>query len=388
MFQNTNTSDIYDFLYDYNSAKIADKLGSKPRVVVGLSGGVDSSVAAAMLVDRGFDVIALTITPFKVDETCRPIDNPKNCCTLNGYADAIDVSRRLNIPHKFMDLTESFRQNVIENFKEEYLQGRTPNPCARCNPMIKWTGILQKADEYGADFVATGHYAKIKYLPESKRYVIARGNDHKKDQSYFLWGLTQAQLSRTIFPLGDLTKAQTRALAEKYDIPIAQKPESQEICFIPNNDYHSYLNKNIPELDKLSPSGDIVMDDKVIGSHQGIYQYTIGQRKGLGLSHKDPLFVKRIDPEKNLIVVDTESNLYSDSLTAKDVNLIKYNSLNPENKFLVKIRYRDEGFPAACSIDEAGQLHIKFDESRRAISPGQSVVMYEGDDLVGGAVIV
>lgn len=359
----------------------------KKKVLVAMSGGVDSSVAAALLLEQGYDVVGLTISTHKLEDDCRPVENKKSCCSYTGSIDAYKVCEVLGIEHHLIDLTQTFKDTVINNFIDEYLHGRTPNPCVECNTKIKWGPFLTKANEYGAEFLSTGHYASIEQNPENGRYYIKKGLDSTKDQSYALWGLTQEQLSRTLFPLADLTKQEVRDLAKKYKLPVFNKIESQDICFIPSNDYHSFIAKQVPDINEKIGSGEIILEGKAIGRHTGFPFYTVGQRKGLGVSYSEPLYVKKIDHQNNVIEVATLDNTYSDGLLADGLNLMKYDSLDSSKEFSVKIRYNDMGKPAKCKIEADGSLRVEFIAKRRAVAPGQSVVIYEGNDLIGGAVI-
>lgn len=359
----------------------------KKKVLVAMSGGVDSSVAAALLVEQGFDVIGLTIATHKLDDDCRPVENKKSCCSYTGSIDAYRVCQILGIEHKIIDLTETFKNTVINNFIEEYLHGRTPNPCIECNTKIKWGPFLTKANEYGADYLATGHYAKILKNESNGRYYISKGIDKSKDQSYALWGLSQEQLARTIFPLAEYTKQEVREIARKYNLPVFNKIESQDICFIPNNNYHSFIEKQVPDINEKVNSGNIIFRGKIIGKHKGFPFYTVGQRKGLGLSFSEPLYVKKIDANNNIIEVDTFDETYDNGLIGEKLNLMKYNDLDSTKVFSVKIRYNDKGKSAYCRINSDGLLQVDFIEKRRSVAPGQSVVIYEEDDVVGGALI-
>ena len=361
---------------------------NKNKVLVGLSGGVDSSVTAALLLEQGYEVIGVTITPFKVDANCRPEDNPRNCCSYQGMSDANEICKVLGIEHKLIDLTEKFKKEVVDVFVDDYLNGRTPNPCVICNPKIKWGELLQIADEMDVHFVAMGHYAKVRYDENLNRYILSKGDNPAKDQSYFLWKLSQEQLSRTLFPLGEIKeKSETRAIAKKNNLPVFDKIESQEICFVPNDDYHTFLLKNVENINEKIGEGDILFEGNKVGRHKGYPFYTIGQRKGLGVTHPVPLYVKKIFPETNTIEVGENDSLNNTGLLADSVNYIKYPSLDEKREFIAKIRYKDKGTTAECHLREDGKLEVRFSDIKRAITPGQSVVIYEGDDVVCGGII-
>jgi tRNA-uridine 2-sulfurtransferase len=359
----------------------------KDKVLVGMSGGVDSSVAAALLVEQGYDVIGVTIKTHRYEDVGGNIGNESSCCSLDGINDARLVCDTLGIPHYVVDFTEPFGSKVIDYFIDEYLNGRTPNPCVICNRTIKWEEMLKKADLIGAKYIATGHFANVRRDEITGRYVISRGKDLNKDQSYAMWTLTQHSLSRTIFPLGDLKKPEVRELAVKYGLRIASKGESYEICFIPDNDYTRFLKNNVEGLEERVEGGEIVMNGTVVGKHRGFPFYTVGQRKGLGLSTPEPVYVTRIDYQNNVIEVGRNGNLHHSSLIADNVNLIKYADWSTGRKVVAKIRYKDNGAPALVIDNFDGTVTVNFSEPRRAITPGQSVVFYENDDLVGGAII-
>lgn len=352
-----------------------------------MSGGVDSSVAAVLLVEQGFEVAGITITPFKVTDECRDKTHAKSCCSYASAMEAAEISRKLGIEHFLVDHTELFRETVVNNFIGEYLSGRTPNPCVICNRLIKWDQLLKKADAIGAKYLATGHYAKLRQT-ESGMAVLQKGSDPIKDQSYFLWNLTKEHLSRTVFPIGNINKAETRAIAERLGLAVAKKPDSQEVCFIPDNDYRRFLVEVRPEIESKLAGGEIIFDGKVIGRHKGFPFYTIGQRRGLGISHSEPLFVKEIDAERNKVIVGTDPELLANSVTVGCLNLQKFDRLPEDRDFIVKIRYRDSGAPARCTYLDSDSIRIDFSTPRRAITPGQSVVIYDDEDLVGGGIII
>jgi len=361
-------------------------------VVVGMSGGVDSSVAAALLVEQGYNVIGITIKTFNYDDVGGNDDNDKSCCSLDGINDARMVAAKLGFPHYVLDFSETFGAQVIDNFVEEYLNGRTPNPCVICNRKIKWEEMIRKSTKLGADFIATGHYARVRKDDATHRYVIVRGKDTHKDQSYALWGLTQDSLRKTMFPLSELTKPESRAIAERFGLRTAAKGESYEICFVTDNNYERFLKHRLPELEKSVEGGDIVMDDKVIGKHHGFPFYTVGQRKGIGVALPEPIYVTSIDHKENVITVGRENELLHTTLVATKLNLIKYDNLRSGKRLNVKIRYKDTDEAALVTQvegngDGEGIAKVKFDAPKRAITPGQSVVFYEEDDVVGGAII-
>lgn len=356
------------------------------RVVVGMSGGVDSSVAAALLVEQGYEVIGITIKTYRYEDVGGNVGNDSSCCSLDGINDARRVCMTLGIPHYVVDFSAPFRKNVIDYFIDSYMSGDTPNPCVQCNRHIKWAELLKKADALGAEYVSMGHYAFVNRHPQSGRYYISRGADMKKDQSYALWGLHQESLARTLFPLSGFTKDQSRAEAERFRLPIAGKKESYEICFIPDNDYTRFLRDNVENVEH-NIGGDIVLDGQKIGKHTGFQNYTIGQRRGLGVSNPEPLFVLDVIAGTNQVIVGTEDKLMHRGLIAEAVNMQKYASLDTPHRLIAKIRYKDQGALAECVMLADGTIRMLFDEERRAITPGQSVVLYEGDDVVGGGII-
>lgn len=356
------------------------------RVIVGMSGGLDSSVAAALLVEAGYDVVGITIKTYRYEDVGGAIGGETSCCSLDGINDARRVAMRLGIPHYVYDFTEPFGREIIDYFTDAYLAGDTPNPCVMCNRSIKWAEMLRRADAIGAEYVATGHYARLR-TGDDGRMILSRGRDQSKDQSYALWAVTQESLARTLFPLSELTKPEIRALAERMELPVAGKRESYEICFIPDNDYSRFLRDRVDGLEERVADGEIVQNGQVIGRHDGYPFYTVGQRRGLGIAAPEPLYVIDIHPESNRVEVGTVENLMHRGLRASKVNLIKWAALDRPRRLLAKIRYKDEGAHALCRTLVDGTLEVLFDEPRRAITRGQSVVLYDGDDVVGGGVI-
>lgn len=353
------------------------------RVVVGMSGGVDSSVAAALLVEQGYEVIGITIKTYRYEDVGGNVGNDSSCCSLDGINDARRVALSLGIPHYVVDFTERFKEKVIDYFVATYLAGETPNPCVQCNRSIKWGEMERKADALGAMWIATGHYAHL-LKTEAGRFYIARGEDVRKDQSYALWNVRQESLGRAMFPLAGFTKERARAEASRFGLSIASKSESYEICFIPDNDYTRFLRDTVPD---MPLPGNLILDGKSIGKHDGYTNYTIGQRRGLGLSNSAPLYVINVNADTNTVEVGAKEKLYRRGLFAGEVNFMKYDAWEGEKRFVAKIRYKDEGASAVCRITANGELEVVFDEPRRAVTPGQSVVLYEGNDIVVGGII-
>jgi tRNA-uridine 2-sulfurtransferase len=357
------------------------------RVVVAMSGGVDSSVVAALLVEQGFDVIGITLKTYAYEDVGGNTGNSSSCCSLDGINDARAVAAQLGIPHYVLDFSQIFTEEVVEDFVAEYMHGRTPNPCVVCNRKIKWEALIRKSEALGAGSLATGHYARVRHDPGLNRWLLSRGRDDRKDQSYALWGLTQDSLSRTMFPLAELTKEEVRSYAVRLGLPVAAKGESFEICFIPDNNYERFLKERAPDLEQRVQGGDLKFEGKTIGSHKGYPFFTIGQRKGLGVAVGEPLYVRRIDAGTNSVELGREEDLYARGLVARGLNLIKYFSIPDPVRVTAKVRYKDEGAPGTARTVDGGRLEVKFDERRRAITPGQSVVLYDGDDVIGGGII-
>jgi len=356
----------------------------KGKVLVAMSGGIDSSISALLLKKQGYDLVGITMKTWDY-ESSKVNGKETGCCSLDSINDARIVAVKLGFPHYVLDIREEFSEKIIKNFIEEYLAGRTPNPCVLCNTYIKWDALLKRADMLGCDYIATGHYSKIRY--ENGRYIISRGIDTNKDQTYVLWGLRQDVLSRTIFPLSDYTKSEVREIARKegFDF-LVKKNESYDICFIPDNDYREFLKNNVQDIDKIG-EGNFIYHNKVVGKHKGYPFYTIGQRKGLEIALGKSVYVKEIIPERNEIILGDKEELAQQIVYVRDYNLIKYEKL-PENfQGLVKIRYKDPGKMATIHTLDDRRLEIVFHEPVYAVAPGQSAVIYEGDDLVGGGII-
>jgi tRNA-specific 2-thiouridylase len=362
-------------------------MSSKGRVLVAMSGGVDSTVAAILLHRQGYQVIGMTMKTWDY-ASAGGSKKETGCCSLDSINDARQVAVDLGFPHYIIDIREEFGESVIDDFVEEYLAGRTPNPCVLCNTHIKWDALLRRADAMSCDFIATGHYARIRQ--EQGRYVISRGLDDSKDQSYVLWGLSQECMARTMFPLGGLRKSEIRAMVREMGYPnLASKGESYEICFIPDNDYRGFLKRRVEGLEEQVSGGAFVdSSGKVIGQHDGYPFFTVGQRKGLGKAFGEPMFVTEIRPESNTVVLGTLQELQRSGMVVRNVNLQKYASLSPGQEALVKIRYKDSGamaqlFPEQDRI-KGMRIRVEFLGPVSAIAPGQSAVFFDGEDLIGG----
>jgi tRNA-specific 2-thiouridylase len=358
----------------------------KNTVVVAMSGGVDSSVAAALLHQQRYSVIGVTMKTYDYLEVGGDVRSESNCCDPNAVLDAHAVADRLGFPHYVVNFREEFSKFVIENFVEEYMKGRTPNPCVICNRTIKWGALLQKAEELGAQYIATGHYARLRYDESSKRHILSRGKYAEKDQSYALWAVPQAALQKTLFPLGEKTKPEVRAIADGLGLRNARKSESFEICFVPDNKYDRFLKERIPDLQERVESGDVLRDGKVVGKHGGYPFYTIGQRRNIGAYGKK-MYVTHIDAGANVIEIGTDDDLQKRTLIAGQVNWSGIEGIKGPLRVQAKVRYKDDATDATVSPEDSGKIRITFDEPKRAITPGQSVVLYDGDDLLGGAVI-
>jgi tRNA-specific 2-thiouridylase len=356
------------------------------RVLVAMSGGVDSSVTAALLREQGYDVVGITMKTWDYSNSGGHSGKEVGCCSLESMNDARAVAMRFDFPHFIVDIREEFGDWVIERFTDEYLAGRTPNPCVLCNTHIKWAALLRRADDLDCEFIATGHYARVRRDDALERYVLSVGVDVNKDQSYALWGLPQEHLARSIFPLGTYEKPEIRQMASDFGLDrVADKPDSYEICFIPDNDYRRFLKDRVDGLAEDVGGGAFVLDDgTVVGQHEGYPFYTIGQRRGLGLALGEPVYVTAIDAETNTITVGPREALMQQTLSARQINLIKYPDLRTERPVVAKIRYNDPGAPGLAWQAEDDEVRVAFATPRRAITPGQSVVLYEGEDVLAG----
>ena len=361
----------------------------KNKVVVAMSGGVDSSVVAVMLKNQGYDVIGVTIKTwgYMENESGAPL-HENACCSLDAVFDAKAMAKKFGFPHHTVDFTKRFEDEIIHNFIEEYFRGRTPNPCVLCNRKIKWEELLKTADELGAYYIATGHYANVDFDENAKRYRLKTSKDTRKDQTYALWGLTQESLARTLLPLGNYTKEEVRKLAEEFELIVAKKPDSMEICFVPENDYVKFLKQKAPEKFATIPPGDLIYKGKLVGKHKGYANYTIGQRKGLGVALGKPVYVKRIDSENNVVEIGDREDILENRLVAEKVNYVSRSVLKKGSVVYGKIRYLDKATAAEVLDSSEENFEVAFFEPKSAITPGQSVVLYDenGYVLAGGII--
>lgn len=354
------------------------------KAMIAMSGGVDSSVAAYLIKQAGYDATGITLKLFSNEDIGEKKE--KACCSLDDIDDARSVCRRLGIPYYVYNFKDSFKENVIDRFISAYENGATPNPCIDCNRYIKFEKLMQRAKELDFDYVVTGHYAKIERDEKSGRYLLKKAADPSKDQSYVLYSLTQEQLSKTLLPLGNMTKNQVRELADELGLINADKHDSQDICFVPDGDYAKFIEQYTG---KAYPHGDFVdTSGKVLGEHKGIIRYTVGQRKGLGLALPCPMYVKEKDLKNNRVVLCLNEELFTRELKATDINLISLEKIDKPIKIKARVRYNQPEQSAVAEQIDENTLRIVFDEPQRAISKGQAVVMYDGDVVVGGGRII
>ncbi len=352
------------------------------KALIAMSGGVDSSVAAYLMKQKGFDCVGATMKLLSDDLGV----TDGGCCSLDDIQDARAVADKLDIPYYVFNFTGRFREEVICRFVRAYENGLTPNPCIDCNRYLKFSALLRRAEEIGADVVTTGHYARVEREPSAGRYLLKKALDADKDQSYVLYSLTQEQLAHTAFPLGSLSKREVRAAAEAQGFVNAHKRDSQDVCFVRGESYAGFIERITG---KTYPSGDFVDESgRVLGRHKGVIHYTVGQRRGLGVPAAERLYVAAVDPAANTVTLAGGGGRYSDSLTATDVNLISVPSIESPMRVTAKIRYRQKEQPATAVQDENGDLIVRFDEPQRAVAAGQAVVLYDGDTVVGGGTIV
>jgi len=359
---------------------------NKNRVVVGMSGGVDSTATAWLLKEAGYDVIGVTMKLWEDDDPDY-VEKEGGCCSLSSIDDARRVCDKIGIPFYVINFKPVFREKVIDYFIDEYQHGRTPNPCIACNKYVKFDALIKKAHELDAYYVATGHYAKVEQLPDTGRYVIRLSEEKRKDQTYVLCNLTQDQLQHILMPLGDFdSKEKVREIASRFDPHVGGKSDSQEICFIPDDDHSRFLTEHLG--DQITPGDFVDLGGKSLGKHKGIVHYTIGQRKGLGLSLGQPGYVTKIETDTNRVVIGGAEDVFSDTLYANDLNFMPFETLTEPMRVLAKIRYAAPPAPATLSPAGEDRVKVVFDIPQRAITPGQAVAFYVGDMLIGGATII
>ncbi len=353
------------------------------KVMIAMSGGVDSSAAALLLQREGFDVMGVTLRLY--DNEDAGIPREKTCCSLDDVNDARSVAARLGMPFYVFNFKDVFRREVMDRFAAAYEKGETPNPCIDCNRFIKFGKLMERRRELGWDYVATGHYARVEQDKDTGRWLLKKGLDPLKDQSYVLYALTQKELSHLLLPLGGMSKEEVRRLAEENGFVNARKRDSQDICFVPDGDYAGFIQRHTGKTFAAGPF--VGTHGEVYGEHKGIVRYTVGQRKGLGLSFPQPMYVKEVDPAENKVVLSTHGELFSRELAAEDINLISVEKINRPMRVKAKVRYRQPEQPATVTQTGPDRLRVVFDEPQRAITRGQALVLYDGDAVVGGGKI-
>lgn len=353
------------------------------KAIVAMSGGVDSSVAALLTINQGYDCIGATMKLFQNEDVC--VSRENSCCSLADVEDAKSVAHSLGIPYYVFNFTDRFREDVIDRFIKAYETGSTPNPCIDCNRYLKFEKLFLRAQELNYDYIVTGHYAKIEYDEASKRFLLKKAVDKTKDQSYVLYSMTQHQLAHTLFPLGNLCKTEVRNIAQNNGFVNAKKHDSQDICFVQSGTYADFIEQYTG---KTYPPGKFLLKNgNVLGTHKGIIHYTVGQRKGLGISYDEPLYVTEINTADNTVILGTNSELYSKTLTANNINLISVNKIEKPIRIKAKVRYRQAEQPATVIQTDNDSIKVEFDEPQRAVTKGQAVVLYDGDTVLGGGTI-
>ena len=353
------------------------------KVLVAMSGGVDSSVSLLRIIEAGYDPVGVTMKLWSNESINSNNEQDNSCCGIEEINGAKLVCNQFGVPHYTIDFTKVFKEEVVNNFSSEYFAGRTPNPCIRCNSYVKWDAFIEQADKMNIKYIATGHYAIVE--KKNNNYYLKKGIDPKKDQSYVLWGIPKETLKRTIFPIGDLTKEQVRKIAKENDLATATSPESMEICFVTDNNYKNFLSNYNPRKMSSIKEGDIIENEKKVGTHPGYINYTVGQRKGLNLSNPEPRYVSKIDSKNNTITVDKKHSIYKKECYVDQLNLL-VNDLQLPIKINAKIRYNTFGGIATLSR-EKDKYKLSFDEPQLAITPGQSAVFYDNDTVLGGGII-